>query len=86
MKILSNHHNREFISWFALSDAERAEFDYCGEEDTFIRYRGEVIPLCDFVVSEIGGWSGVRCDSYFSAVVIKLSRDGETYRVGLALS
>ena len=32
--------------------------------------------------SDFKGWDGYASDSYFSGVLIKLSRDGEEYMVG----
>lgn len=35
---------------------------------------------------ELKGWHGIQTDSFFSAVVVRLTDDGETVVVGLALS
>ena len=89
LRIITNHRPRFTIPWWDLTESEKSEFDYCGEEDSFIRYRGELIPLCDFMVApdSLKPWEGYRGDSFFSAVVIRFdSDDCETVICGLALS
>lgn len=53
MQIITNHKPRDIIRGYELSEKERAEFDYLAPDDLdtsgFIRYRGEVYPLADFV-------------------------------------
>ena len=44
-KIITNNATRNVISWYELTDAEKSEFDYCGEEEDFGRDRGELIPM-----------------------------------------
>ncbi len=76
IKIITNNAPRNLISWYELTDVEKSEFDYCTSEDNFVRYRGELIPICDFTItpdSFPGNWDGYRQDSYFSAVVIRYS-------------
>ena len=89
MRVITNNQPRFTIDWFDLTDVEKAEFDYCDEQDTFIRYRGETIPLCDFMraPTDFSPWQGYRADSYFSAVVNRFDHeDCETVICGLALS
>ena len=97
MEIITNNQERPILSWWELTDAEREEFDYCGEEDSFIRYRGETIPLCDFMAvdparhapnsfASLADWHGYRADSYFSAVLLRYTDDYEGVICGLALS
>jgi hypothetical protein len=56
--------------------------------DGFFQYRGYWYHLSDFLRLEVGlavelpAWDGYYSDSYFSGVVVKISRDGERYRVG----
>ena len=72
----------------------RSEFDWTNEEDHhdgFIHYRGwwyhisqfEHIPAPNhpFV-----GWDGFHSDSFFSGIVINLSKDSEQYQIGTYFS
>ena len=89
MRVITNNQPRFTISWFDLTTAEQSEFDYCDDCDDFIRYRGELIPLCDFMRApdSMDPWQGYRADSYFSAVVVRFPEDDcETVVCGLALS
>lgn len=53
MQIITNNNPRDIIRGYELTAKERAEFDYLAPDDLdmagFIRYRGEVHPLADFV-------------------------------------
>jgi hypothetical protein len=68
------------------------EFDYQNPEeaiDGFFCYRGVWYHLDAFVPiehAELKGWSAYCGDSYFSGVVIKLSRDGEQIKIGTYFS
>lgn len=89
LQIITNNQPRFTLDWYELTDSEQKEFDYCSEEDSFIRYRGELIPLCDFTIAppDLAPWQGYRGDSYFSGVVIRFDQDdGESVICGLALS
>jgi hypothetical protein len=59
-------------------------------DDGYFCYRGNWYHLDDFMVSSDEDlaklWDGVNYDSYFSGVVIKVSKDGETYQVGTYMS
>ena len=59
-------------------------FNDAGYSDGFIRYRGFWYHLADFERRSIGEWHGQHCDSFFSAVLVRVSDDGETYRIGTA--
>ena len=54
MEITTNHHYRELLHSFKLTEKELKKFDYMDEttleESEFFRYRGEVYTLSDFVV------------------------------------
>jgi hypothetical protein len=83
--IRTNNHWRPFryrneVPALVLAD----QFDYQAEDvlDGFFRYRGSWYHLDQFTVLAIDGWDGSLADSAFSGVVIKLSRDGEHYKVG----
>lgn len=94
MKIITNHHYRHWLYFCELTDAEQKEHadDYDGVQDsTFFRYRGRLYDLSDFMRvgrDHVGfhGFHGYKTDSYFSAVLVKYSDDGDSLKVGLALS
>jgi len=54
MEITTNNQYRELLHSFQLTKKELEEFDYMDEDEleqaTFIRYRGEVYTLSDFVL------------------------------------
>jgi hypothetical protein len=72
------------------------QFDHLEEEnsfDGFFCYRGHWYHLSDFMRSETNMFGdapfkvdGYASDSYFSGVVIRISRDGEQYKVATYLS
>ncbi|MAN61515.1 MAG: hypothetical protein CMI60_06150 [Parvibaculum sp.] len=91
MKIITNHHYRPWLTWHDLSASEQKEHadDYDDvQESTFFRYRGQVYDLGDFmyVGRDHVGWDGYHNTSFFSAVLVKYSDDGDAVKVGLALS
>ena len=91
MKIITNHHWRNFLYGYELTDKEKEEFDWIDPEEfdthSFFRYRGSTYSIQDFMVSSIlPGWHGFHGDSFFSGVAIKLSDDGEQYKVALVLA
>jgi hypothetical protein len=66
-----------------------SQYEHLDEEesaDGFFQYKKYWYHLSDFMhaanMHEFAGWDGYASDSYFSGVVIKLSRDGEQYKVG----
>ena len=68
------------------------QFDHLDEDDVidgFIKYRNHWYHLSDFMrIPDAGGddpfkgWQGNAADGYFSGVLIKLSNDGEQYKIG----
>jgi len=70
------------------------QFDYQNPEDTsdgFFKYRGYWYHIDGFMraadpSNPLTAWDGYAADSYFSGVVIKLSRDGESIMVGRYMS
>lgn len=82
---------KQFIFGIDLTPKERKEFDYMSDEEIdynyFIRYRKCVYSLSDFMTTKhFPGWDGYRGDSFFSGVVIKLSNDCESYKIGTYIS
>ena len=66
-----------------------SQFDYQDPEDVidgFFEYRNTWYHVDQFMRlsagSGMGDWDGAAGDSYFSGVLIKLSSDGEQYKVG----
>ena len=90
MDIKTNNQPRPILLWVELSDAEQAEFDYLTEDDAagsdFVRYRGTVYHLGDFMRSPLDGWDGYHSDSAFSAILCRYVDDGEAVVMGLAYS
>ena len=96
MKIKTNNQFRPVLYWQDLEANEQSSlFDSYDtvEESTFFRYRGLVYDLGEFMSARGNGahelvneWDGYHNDSYFSAVLVKYSDDGDAVKVGLALS
>lgn len=64
------------------------QFSHLDEDtiDGFFKYRDWWYHTSDFVKSGVNGWDGAHGDSFFSGVLLKISSDGEKYKVGLAIS
>ena len=81
LKIVSNGRPRPVLNGWELTEKEREEFDYIenviDEPYRFFRYKGNVYDLQEFILTgkDLEDWDGVRADSFFSAVVIKLIAD-----------
>lgn len=62
------------------------DFDHLDDEsshDGFFRYLGRWYHTSDFMVAPSDlPWDGYHSDSFFSGVVMKISKDGESYQVG----
>ena len=98
VRVISNGNWRQFRYRYEVPASVLADqFDYQNPDETtdgFFSYRGIWYHLDQFMRHEgsLGGrvvgsgkgyaWHGVAGDSYFSGVVIAVSDDGETYRVG----
>ena len=84
------------IYWYDLTDAEQGKHanDYDGvKESTFFRYKGLIYDLGEFLSARgngahslVNAWDGYHNDSFFSAILVKYSDDGDAVKVGLALS
>jgi hypothetical protein len=62
----------------------RENFSHLDENeafDGFLRYKKRWYHTSDFTVSPIKGWDGIAHDGYFSGVLLKMSRDGEQYKM-----
>jgi len=87
----SNYHVRPFLYRDEVPDKVlEFEFDWLNpdEWDGFIKYRGRYYHTSEFIRFGYGGgrpdsfWDGYHGDSFFSATVIKILDDGESYIIG----
>jgi hypothetical protein len=80
IRITTNHVPRRFVDGLELSDAERKRFDYIywagidagTDSATFVKYRGDLLDLSNFIKTNIEGWDGICTDSAFTGVVISI--------------
>lgn len=95
MAKVSNVETIPMVDAYELTEDERKEFDYLNwpaiddglDSASFFRYRGTVYDLGEFLVNSAPeGWQAARADSYFSAIVIRVSDDGEEITAGLYLA
>lgn len=86
MNIITDHKWRNLLHSYELSKRWRKEFDYIDADDfddhAFIRYRGQVYDVSEFMRTGIEGWDGIATDTFFSGTLIKLSPDGEQAKMG----
>jgi hypothetical protein len=90
--IRANHHWRDFVYRQDVpADVLADRFDWTSEEehyDGFFNYKGWWYHLDEFMAHDIKHdgsrhrWDGYHSDSFFSGVVIRLSKDGERFQVG----
>ena len=85
---------RNLLYGYELPKKQRKEFSYIKSQqefDTtnFAKYRGNYYDVSDFShigdrmgYGEFKSWHGIVSDTYFSGIVIKLSSDGERYKIG----
>lgn len=90
MKIVTNGVPRWTMNWFELSEDDKNEYDHCGEDDTFVRYRGMLFCLGDFIrtdgYGDLSSWDGVIGMSAFHSVLIRLVGDGDRVIMGSAFA
>jgi hypothetical protein len=83
--IRTDHKWREFVTRDKVpAKVLASQFDYLDADtyDGFFRYLGHWYHTSEFMrLDATPGWDGVAGDSYFSATLIKLSRDGERFKV-----
>lgn len=90
MHIRTNNNERQFIYRHDVpADILASDFDWLGEDDGdgYILYRGNWMHLSQFErippgVDELAKWDGYAEGSYSTGTVIKVSSDGETYKIG----
>lgn len=94
MEIITNNVPRLLIDACELTPTERAEFDYldwdaidAGEDSaTFVRYRDSVLDFAEFTTTTgygdpVSAWDGIRNDSFYSGVLIRMDREDNDYIV-----
>ena len=97
ISIKTNNKPRDILQWNNLTVKERAEFDWLKteaeqDEASFIRYRGWVYCLSEFMSLRITGtpefkpWHGVHNDTYFSGVLVRYVEHGEAVVCGMFYS
>ena len=81
---------RNILHGFELPKKWRKEFNYMSEEDfnngAFISYGRQIYSFDEFERASgelrAKGWDGVKHDSFFSGLVMKVSRNEEEYMIG----
>lgn len=89
MEIITNNQERNFLYEHEVpKHILENDLDYAKDTgDGFIKYKGNYYHLCDFMriegnfPNEFKGWNGYLSDSFFSGILIKVSEDGETYKI-----
>lgn len=92
LTITTNNQWRNFLYGYEVPEkVMKEQFDYLGGDancDGFICYKGNYYHLCDFMRIDTNSpfdtkkWSGYVSDSFFSGILIKVSDDGEHYKIG----
>jgi hypothetical protein len=94
VKIRTNNVPRDIIDAYELTEAERAEFDDIdwAEVDAgnaspgFMRYKGRLYDLSEFMTTRSGSaggpdefrkWDGYTNDTYFSGLLVRFVDNGE---------
>jgi hypothetical protein len=83
LRIITNNVPRLVIDAYELTADERAQFDYLDwsaiddgrDSATFTRYRGVLMDVGEFTVTDLPGWDGIHHDSFFSGTLIRLCVD-----------
>jgi hypothetical protein len=90
VKYITNGQWRNLTYGYELTEAERADFDYIEAEEfdthDFLRYRGRIYDMDDFLYTDDPRFDGVLTDTYFSGIGVKMSDDGDQVVVTLILS
>jgi hypothetical protein len=90
MSIKTDNKWRYFKYGYELPAKVRKQFDWMVDEEyessLFFRYKRHWYAVDEFMsvprASEFHDWDGYHQDSYFSGTLIKISTDGERYKVG----
>lgn len=80
---------KPFLYDYQVPKKVLADYNWLDEDakaDGWVKYKNEYLHLSDFMrVSGSGmgrDWSGAHGDSFFSGTVIKMTDDGEEYKIG----
>jgi len=94
IQIKTNNQFRKIVYGYEIFENNkiRKEFDYLNDEEfiatDFICYRGHWYSLGDFMrveneaTGDFAGWDGYLSDTFFSDVLIKLSDDLDSVKMG----
>ena len=91
LTIKTNNTPRLILNWDELTVSEQSEFDYIDPNDggSFFRYKGFCYGLHEFerinnseIVDELQVWEGIKSESYFSGILLKIAEDGDEVIVG----
>ena len=83
MKIITNNVPRNMTYGYELTDKQKQDFDYLDDIDShdFVKYKGMVFDVSEFMITELEGWDGVSGGSYFHGYLIKIV-DSDTVIMG----
>ena len=94
MKVRTDHKWKSLKYGYELPKNQRKQFNYLSDEEfdthNFVKYRRSYYDVNEFMAipnrssSDLGAWDGYHGETYFSGIVIKLSSDGERYKIGEA--
>ena len=74
MKIITNNVPRNMIYGYELTDKQKQDFDYIADIDShdFVKYKGMIFDVSEFMITDLEGWDGVSGQSYFHGYLIKI--------------
>lgn len=83
MKIITNNVPRNMIYGYELTDKQKQDFDYIDDIDShdFVKYKGMIFDVSEFMITELDGWDGVSGQSYFNGYLVKIV-DSDTVIMG----
>ena len=85
MKIKTNYHDRRFKYADEVPASVLGWYDHlseCDAADGWICHRGHWSHVLDYMRCDaVPGWHGIKHDSWSCGTLIRLSEDGETYRI-----
>lgn len=87
LKVVSDGKWKPFRYQYEVSEKViRDEFSWLDEDFTyFIKYRNRWYHISEFIKcesEELSKWHGIKNETFFSGIVIQISNDGESYKIG----
>ena len=87
MQVKTNNHDRPFLYGYEVPDHVIGEdydhLDECDTCDHWIKYRGQYYHVSDFMrVGDGEKWMGYYAFGFYMGLVIQISNDCETYKIG----